>query len=66
MLCILVNAVTNLFFAKKGSLKLENVVVKAEIFEEGEYEEAKNDFSSLEKCQLGNNCQQSSRCNFPA
>ena len=58
------------FFCTKGSLKLKNVVVKAELFKEELKIEAKtkNGFSSEEStnCQFGSsNCQQVPNSTFP-
>ncbi len=55
--------ITSLFLCTKGSLKLKNVVLKAELFKEELKTEAKtkNRFSSEEStnCQFGSsNCQQ--------
>ena len=60
----------HLFLCTKGSLKLKNVVVKAELFKEELKIEAKtkNGFSSEEStnCQFGSsNCQQFPNSTFP-
>ena len=62
--------ITSLFLCTKGSLKLKNVVVKAELFKEELKIEAKtkNGFSSEEStnCQFGSsNCQQVPSSAFP-